>query len=175
MPLPTIEYLNARQALKPASGGKVYHRKAKYAPEENCPPLSLSQEELEQRWKRSEEERACIADQKQRLIAKAAADKIEALAEHLGVDISRPSYWRARDMMGERPAAQSTVDAVTYSLRGGTAVLTRDDVRGRLADIAEDQLREMIVLLQKRDGRIAPRWEDGDIEKLVETWTICHG
>ena len=72
-------------------------------------------------------------------------------------------------------AAQSTIDAVMYSLRGGIAVLSRADVCGRLAVIAEDQLREMIMLLQKRDGQIAPRWSDDGIEKLVETWTACHG
>jgi DNA-binding transcriptional regulator YdaS (Cro superfamily) len=35
MPRPTIDYLNARRALKPASGGKVYSRKVKYAEDEN--------------------------------------------------------------------------------------------------------------------------------------------
>jgi hypothetical protein len=75
----------------------------------------------------------------------------------------------------ERPAAESTVDAVMYSLRGGTAVLMRDDVRGRLAVIDESQLLEMVDLLQKRDGKIAPRWEDDNIEKLLETWALCHG
>jgi hypothetical protein len=78
-------------------------------------------------------------------------------------------------MAATRAAAQSTIDAVMYSLRRGTAVLSRDDVQHRLAVIDETQLREMIVLLQRRDGRIAPRWSDGDIEKLVETWTACHG
>jgi hypothetical protein len=77
--------------------------------------------------------------------------------------------------MTQGPAAQSTIDAVMFSLRGGTAVLSRDDVRGRLAVINEAQLLEMVELLQKRDGRIAPRWEDGDIEKLMQTWTACHG
>jgi hypothetical protein len=70
---------------------------------------------------------------------------------------------------------QSTINAVMFSLRGGTAVLSRDDVRRRLAVIDESRLREMIVLLQKRDGRIAPRWSDNDIEKLLETWTACRG
>jgi len=76
-------------------------------------------------------------------------------------------------MTNER-AAQSTIDAAMYSLRGGTAVLVRDDVRGRLAVVSEDQLREMIMLLQKR-GRIAPRWSDEDVQKLAETWATCHG
>jgi hypothetical protein len=37
-PRATVEYMNARRALKPASGGKVYPRRAKYAPEEDAPP-----------------------------------------------------------------------------------------------------------------------------------------
>jgi len=72
------------------------------------------------------------------------------------------------------PAAQSTIDAVMYSLRGGAAVLARDDVQHRLAVIDESQLRQMIVMLQRRDGRIAPPWPDDDIKKLIETWTSCH-
>jgi len=74
-----------------------------------------------------------------------------------------------------KPAAQSTIDAVMYSLRGGTAVLARDDVQHRLAVVDETQLLEMIDLLQKRDGRIAPRWSDGEVEQLMQTWTACHG
>jgi hypothetical protein len=35
---PSIDYLIARRALKPANGGKVYPRRAKYAPEEDRPP-----------------------------------------------------------------------------------------------------------------------------------------
>jgi DNA-binding transcriptional regulator YdaS (Cro superfamily) len=31
MPRPTIDYLNARRALKPANGGKVYSREVRYA------------------------------------------------------------------------------------------------------------------------------------------------
>jgi hypothetical protein len=70
---------------------------------------------------------------------------------------------------------QSTIDAVMYSLRGGTAALLRDDVRHRLAVINETQLLKMIDLLQKRDGKIAPRWSDEEVEQLMQTWTACHG
>src|SRR5262245_9773135 len=35
MPRPTIDYLNARRASKPASGGKVYSRKIRYAEDDN--------------------------------------------------------------------------------------------------------------------------------------------
>jgi hypothetical protein len=73
-------------------------------------------------------------------------------------------------------AAQSTIAAVLYSLRGGTAVLSRDDLlRVRLADVDESQLREIVHLLQKRDGRIAPPWSDDEIIKLLKVWVDCHG
>jgi hypothetical protein len=81
---------------------------------------------------------------------------------------------KAKIKPSARLAAQTTIDAMMYSLRSGTTVLSRDDVRARLADIAEAQLLEMIVLLQKRDGRIAPRWSDDEIEQLMQTWTACH-
>jgi hypothetical protein len=62
-----------------------------------------------------------------------------------------------------------------FSLRGGTAVLSRTDVQARLSAVDETQLREMAVLLQKRDGRIASPWSDDEIEKLIETWVSCRG
>ena len=89
--------------------------------------------------------------------------------------LSLGALWNALNHPSRFPTPQSTIDAVMYSLRGGTAVLARDDVRHRLAAIDESRLREMIVLLQKRDGRIAPRWSDDEIEKLLETWMACRG
>jgi hypothetical protein len=72
-------------------------------------------------------------------------------------------------------AAQSTIDALLYSLRKGVGVLSRDDVLHRLGELDDTQVRQTIVLLQKRDGRIAARWSDNEIEKLIETWTLRHG
>ena len=80
-----------------------------------------------------------------------------------------------RIVQAESRPAQSTIDAVMYSLRNGVAALSRADVRGRLAVIDEKQVREMIVLLQTRDGRIAAQWSDGEIEQLVTAWATCHG
>src|SRR6516225_8395504 len=42
MPRPTIDYLNARRASKPANGGKVYSRKTRYAEEDAIRVLQLS-------------------------------------------------------------------------------------------------------------------------------------
>jgi hypothetical protein len=69
--------------------------------------------------------------------------------------------------MADSAAAQSTVDALLFSLRSGTAVLSRQDVRRRLTDINENQVREICALLQKRE----PRWSDDELEKLLEAWT----
>ena len=71
-------------------------------------------------------------------------------------------------------AAASTVEALAFSLRRGVGALKRNDVRWRLGDLNEDQLREMCKRLQRRDGRIAPPWPDADIEVLIEAWTTCH-
>jgi hypothetical protein len=66
MPRPSIEYLNARRAIKPASGGTNYRarERAKYAPDTEADACEyrlklngFTQEELERRWKRGEEER----------------------------------------------------------------------------------------------------------------------
>jgi hypothetical protein len=83
------------------------------------------------------------------------------------------ALWNALNDPARHATPQSTVAA--YSLRGGPAVLTQDDVRRRLAAIDESQLLGMIDLLQKRDGKIAPRWSDEDVEQLMQTWTACHG
>ena len=66
MPRPTIDYLNARRASKPASGGKNYRarERAKYAPDTEADACEyrlksngFTQEELERRWKKGEERR----------------------------------------------------------------------------------------------------------------------
>lgn len=92
-------------------------------------------------------------------------------ADDLGA-IYLAALQKRRDEYG---AAQSTIDALLYSLRLGVEVLTRDDVQHRLAVVHEYQLREMIALLQKRNGKIAPPWQDSEIEKLIQAWTLCHG
>jgi len=89
-------------------------------------------------------------------------------------EMSLGALWERLNSPTPQRAAKSTIDALMYSLRSGAAVLARDVVRSRLATIAEDQLREMIALLQKRDGRIAPPWSDDDIKKLIRTWSACR-
>jgi hypothetical protein len=89
--------------------------------------------------------------------------------------LSLGALWNALNDPSRFATPQSTIDAVMYSLRGGAAVLSREDVRRRLAVISEPQLLKMIDTLQKRDGRIAPRWSDDEVEQLMQTCAACHG
>jgi|ERR1700720_3236474 hypothetical protein len=73
----------------------------------------------------------------------------------------------------ESSAPQVTVDALLYSFRSGTAVLARDDVKERLRCIDKKQLREVCTLLRNRT--VAKSWTDDEIQKLIVTWTTCHG
>jgi hypothetical protein len=73
------------------------------------------------------------------------------------------------------PAAQSTIDALMYSLRQGCAALSRQDVCARLADVDEKQLREICTILQKHKASFARAWTADEVERLVMTWATCHG
>lgn len=66
-------------------------------------------------------------------------------------------------------AADSTVDALMYSLRGGTTALARPDVLRRLSALSDKQLREMMARLQKLKPEIAPAWTPEDLKLLIET------
>jgi hypothetical protein len=76
MPRPTIDYLNARRALKPASGETNYRAReqAVYAPEgeqiRKRPHFSF--EKLERNWQKVEKEQAQIATQIQKVIEQSA-------------------------------------------------------------------------------------------------------
>jgi hypothetical protein len=67
MPRPSIEYLNARRAVKPASGGTNYRarEKAIYAPESD----------LEESW--------CYFEERQRLLKFEKSKQVALLKEYL--------------------------------------------------------------------------------------------
>lgn len=74
-----------------------------------------------------------------------------------------------------QPAASSTIDALMYSLRKGTAVLARSDVQQRLGDVDQDQMRNICKQLQNRNPAVAKSWTGGEVEMLVIAWAACHG
>ena len=43
MPRATVDYMNARRALMPASGGKTYDRAVEYCPDAELDPITLTE------------------------------------------------------------------------------------------------------------------------------------
>jgi hypothetical protein len=79
----------------------------------------------------------------------------------------------ARYMDGN-PAAQSTIDALMYSLRSGTAALKRKDAKQRIACLDERQLHACCKQLQHRRPDIAKSLSKDEVEMLVAVWAACH-
>jgi conjugal transfer/entry exclusion protein len=78
------------------------------------------------------------------------------------------------DSMRGNAAAHSTMDALMYSLRSGTAALSREDVRHRLAALDEKQMRDVCTLLQKRNPNVAKSWTSDEIECFVTARAARH-
>jgi hypothetical protein len=74
----------------------------------------------------------------------------------------------------ENPAAQSTIDALLYSLRKGTPALKRKDVMQRIAAINEIQLHDICQQLQNRNPAVAKSWTAAEVEMLVTAWAARH-
>ena len=83
-------------------------------------------------------------------------------------EISLERLWHFRGR-----AAQSTVEALVYSLRWrGIKALDEPDTQRRIGQLSEDQLHEVGGRLQART--IVRAWTAADIERLVEIWVACH-
>ena len=64
-------------------------------------------------------------------------------------------------------AAYSAVEALMYQLRGGTNALANLDAQRRLSELDEQQLREVVIRLQKFGSAVAESWKSKDIEILI--------
>lgn len=65
-------------------------------------------------------------------------------------------------------AAATTIEALMYSLRRGVAALSEPDCQRRLADLNDDQMREVAIRLQKLKTEIAPAWSADQVDKFFE-------
>jgi hypothetical protein len=83
--------------------------------------------------------------------------------------------------MTARRAATSTVEALVYSCRQGPSALDRSDNVRRLAELDEQQLREVHERVQRfpteiqYEGRPAKRWSGEQADTLLDKWNACHG
>jgi hypothetical protein len=76
--------------------------------------------------------------------------------------LSLDRLWHALNTTRDRAAA-STVEALVLTLRAGTGALSRPDVLGRLDELDDQQLREVMVRLQK----IVPAWTSEQMAVLA--------
>ena len=83
--------------------------------------------------------------------------------------------------MSAQGAAASTVEALVYSCRQGPTALDRAENIRRLAQLDEQQLREVHERVRRfpselqYEGRPAERWSSEQADTLLDKWNARHG
>ena len=72
-------------------------------------------------------------------------------------------------------AAETTVEALMFSLRDGVAALGKPNTLRRLSELSDAQLRDVAVRLQKFKAHIAKPWSPADVEVLFATRSKVRG
>jgi hypothetical protein len=72
-------------------------------------------------------------------------------------------------------AAESTVEALMLSLRAGVTALEKPDTLRRLSELSDEQLRAVMVRLQKFTLHIARAWTSEEIAVLLAARGRVHG
>jgi hypothetical protein len=100
--------------------------------------------------------------------------RIAWLRSLMADDVSLERAWHELNAAHFRGrAAQSTVEALMYSLRErGTNALDEPDTQRRIGELSEEQLHEVGARLQAL--KIVRAWLAEDIERLVEAWVAHH-
>jgi hypothetical protein len=89
------------------------------------------------------------------------------------ISLERAYYEIHADRLRGR-AAESTVEALMYSLRRGTEALTGVDGQCRLSELVEEQLRDICARSQIFKPNIAPAWTPEEIKALISIWSTIH-
>ena len=86
------------------------------------------------------------------------------------------SLERAWHEINARPgrAAQTTVEALMFSLRDGVGALSRPDTLRRLSELDDLQLREVVVRLLQFKTEIAEPWTPEEVEILLAVRRKLH-
>jgi hypothetical protein len=72
-------------------------------------------------------------------------------------------------------AADSTVEALMYSLRCGITALGHSETVRRLSKLSDAQMREVAVRVQKFKPHIAPAWSAEEVQILLSACSEVHG
>jgi hypothetical protein len=78
------------------------------------------------------------------------------------------------EIMRDRPAPGSLIDALVFSLRRGPGELTQPDTLRRLSALDADQLEAVCLRVQAFQPEIAPAWYAEDADLLISAWREFH-
>src|SRR5262249_23748811 len=106
------------------------------------------------------------ADEKQR--RKLPDPRLERLRRLMDNDVSIERAWHKIDPNDR--AAESTVEALMFSLRRGINELTQPSTLRRLSTLDEYQLEDVCLCVQAFQQRIAPAWSAADVDLLISAW-----
>jgi hypothetical protein len=74
------------------------------------------------------------------------------------------------EILRDRPAPESLIDALVFSLRRGPGELTQPDTLRRLSALDADQLEVVCLRVQAFQPEIAPAWYAEDADLLISAW-----
>jgi hypothetical protein len=74
------------------------------------------------------------------------------------------------ELVRNRPALSSLVEALVFSLRRGVDELIQPDTQRRLSALAEDQLEAVCFRVRAFQPKIAPAWSAADVDLLISAW-----
>ena len=78
------------------------------------------------------------------------------------------------EIMRARPAPETFVEALMYSLRRGTDEVTHADTLHRLSGLGEGQLKAVCRRVQSFNPEIATPWSSDEVAALIAKWRELH-
>jgi hypothetical protein len=114
------------------------------------------------------------ADDKQRRKPKDL--RLEKLRQLMADDGSLDGTWREISTAHiQDRAADSTVEALMFSLRSGIGALADPNTVRQLCELSDAQIRQIAVRLQKLKVHVAPAWVVQDREVLLAARSKVRG
>ena len=111
-----------------------------------------------------------------RLVCRADSNQLHSMPSRcsqaewviVGVPLAQSDLRRMLGRHKTMTAFEVTFEALLFSLRSGVGVLTRADVRARLAQFDEAQVVEAAKRVQRQ--KFAAQWTDDEVTQLIAAW-----
>jgi hypothetical protein len=111
---------------------------------------------------------------KRPLVVETGSQRLPHLRRLLDENVSLERAWSELNQRPRSDAPQTTVEALLFSLRDGTAALGRPAALRRLSELSDAQLREVAVRVQKFKPEIAQPWRSEEVAVLIAARTRVH-